>query len=99
MASSSAMSGAHLWSRRPALRWPTKPRAEGIAMTTETRELPSRFALPLLGDTLSFASDPAGFLSKRAHELGPVFEVSLFGRPTACFVGPEAFALLLDENN
>ena len=63
------------------------------------RRLPSRFALPLVGDTLRFATDPATLLAGRARELGPVFEVSLFGHPTACFVGAEAFALLLDHEN
>ncbi|HTO97195.1 MAG TPA: cytochrome P450 [Myxococcales bacterium] len=63
------------------------------------RELPSRPSLPLLGDTLSFVSDPAGFLQKRASELGPVFRIHVFGAPTACFVGPEAFALVLDDRN
>ncbi|MBK6696687.1 MAG: cytochrome P450 [Myxococcales bacterium] len=67
--------------------------------TSSLRDLPTRFALPLIGDTLAFASDPSGFLGKRAAELGPVFKVELFGHPTACFVGPEAFALLLDDNN
>src|SRR4051794_23187580 len=63
------------------------------------RELPSRSSLPLLGDTLAFVRDPAGFLGARARELGPVFRINVFGSPTACFVGPEAFALVLDDNN
>jgi cytochrome P450 len=64
-----------------------------------SRELPSRFSLPLLGDTLAFVRDPAGFLQRRASELGPVFRIDVFGAPTACFVGPEAFALVLDDKN
>jgi len=68
-------------------------------VTTEHRELPSRFAFPLVGDTLKFATDPAGLLAARARELGPVFKVHLFGHPTACFVGADAFALLLDDEN
>src|SRR5438132_9025715 len=63
------------------------------------RELPARFSLPLIGDTLAFVRDPAGFLQKRARELGPVFRIDVFGAPTACFVGPEAFALVLDDKN
>src|SRR6266446_8161904 len=63
------------------------------------RELPERFSLPLIGDTLAFVRDPAGFLQKRASELGPVFRIDVFGAPTACFVGPEAFALVLDDKN
>jgi cytochrome P450 len=68
-------------------------------MTAQNGELPSRFALPLVGDTLAFATDPAGLLAKRARELGPLFKLSLFGHPTACFVGADAFALLLDDKN
>jgi cytochrome P450 len=63
------------------------------------RALPSQFSLPLLGDTLAFVKDPAGFLQKRATALGPVFRISIFGKPTACFVGPEAFSLVLDDKN
>src|SRR5450432_2754694 len=63
------------------------------------RELPSRFAWPLIGDTLSFMSDPGGLLASRAKELGPVFEINVLGHKTACFVGPDAFSLLLDDAN
>src|SRR5207245_6543297 len=34
-----------------------------------------------------------------ARQLGPVFRIAVFGGPTACFVGPEAFALVLDDKN
>ena len=63
------------------------------------RALPSRSSLPLIGDTLAFVRDPAGFLEGRARELGPVFRIDVFGHPTACFVGPEAFAIVLDDRN
>jgi cytochrome P450 len=63
------------------------------------RELPGKMALPLIGDTLAFVRDPAGFLQERARELGPVFRIHVFGAPTVCFVGPEAFALVLDDRN
>jgi cytochrome P450 len=61
------------------------------------RELPGHFALPLLGDTLAFLKDPAGFFTQRARELGPVYRVNILGDDVACFVGPEAFQLFLDE--
>ena len=63
------------------------------------RPLPARFHAPLIGDTLAFAKNAGGLLATRARDLGPVFELNLFGHPTACFVGPEAFALLLDDQN
>src|SRR4051812_3262558 len=71
----------------------------GAIATELPRELPAKFSLPLLGDTLSFVRAPAGFLEKRANQLGPVFRISVFGKPTACFVGPDAFAILLDDAN
>jgi len=71
----------------------------GAIAAEPARELPAKFSLPLIGDTLSFVHDPAGFLEKRAHELGPVFRISVFGKPTACFVGAEAFGILLDDGN
>src|SRR2546426_9479216 len=49
------------------------------------RELPARFSLPLIGDTLAFVRDPAGFLQRRARELGPAFRIDVFRAPTACF--------------
>src|SRR6185295_13333000 len=69
------------------------------AISQPLRELPGRASLPLIGETLAFVRDPAGFLQRRASELGPVFRIHVFGAPTACFVGPEAFALVLDDNN
>lgn len=63
------------------------------------RPLPSRFSLPLVGDTLSFIKDPAGFMLRRSKELGPVFKASVLGKETVCLVGPEAFSLLLDDAN
>jgi len=74
-------------------------RASLVRRVNTQKPLPSRFALPLVGDTLAFARDASGFLAKRAGELGPVFEINVFGHPTACFVGPQAFALILDDSN
>lgn len=63
------------------------------------RELPSRFTWPLIGDTLDFMSDPGGLLASHAKELGSVFQIRVLGHKTACFVGAEAFSLLLDDAN
>ncbi len=67
------------------------------AASDAPRELPSHFAFPLVGDSLAFLGDPAGFLEKRSKELGPVFRMNVFGDDVACFVGPEPFKLFLDE--
>jgi cytochrome P450 len=61
------------------------------------RELPSLSAPPLIGDSLSFLGDPAGFLEERKKKLGNVFRMNVFFDDVACFVGPEAFKLFLDE--
>ena len=63
------------------------------------RELPAPMSLPLIGDTLAFIADTAGYLAKRTRDLGPVFRIDVFGKPTACFVGPEALSVFLDERN
>lgn len=63
------------------------------------RPLPSKFSLPLIGETLNFIKDPGGFMIRRSHELGRVFMVNILGKKTVCLVGPEAFSLLLDEAN
>src|SRR4051812_29440631 len=73
-------------------------RAEALP-SSQARPLPSRFAPPVVGDTLAFIRDSAGLLASRAEELGPVFRINVFGHPTACLVGPEAFALLLDDQS
>jgi len=61
------------------------------------RELPSLFAPPLIGDSLAFLGDPAGFLADRTARLGHVFRMNVFFDDVVCFVGPEAFKLFLDE--
>lgn len=54
-------------------------------------------APPLIGDSLAFLKDPAGFLEARKQKLGSVFRMNLFFEDVACFVGPSAFKLFLDE--
>jgi cytochrome P450 len=61
------------------------------------RELPSLFAPPLIGDSLAFLGDPAGFLADRTARLGRIFRMNIFFEDVVCFVGPEAFKLFLDE--
>src|SRR4051812_15897054 len=68
-----------------------------MADSAPLRDLPTRFALPVVGDTLSFFGDPAGFLASRARELGPIFKTKVLGNDLVCFVGPEAFAHFLDD--
>lgn len=74
-------------------------RRSGSLASSVSNELPQRRSLPLLGDTLSFITDPDGFLLERARELGPVFKIRFLGDDVACFVGPEAFHGFLDQEN
>ena len=61
------------------------------------RELPSLFAPPLIGDSLAFLGDPAGFLKEHTDKLGRIFRINIFFEDVVCFIGPEAFKLFLDE--
>jgi cytochrome P450 len=73
--------------------------ADTAAHEAALRELPSLFAPPLVGDSLTFLKDPAGFLKERTDRLGNVFRMNLFFEDVACFVGPEAFQFFLDERH
>lgn len=61
------------------------------------RPLPKRFSPPLVGDSLAFIDDPVSFLTTKRKQLGPVFRIDILGDEVACFVGPEAFELFLDD--
>ena len=59
---------------------------------------PGRSGLPLIGETLSFLSDP-DFASKRRQRYGNLFRTNLFGRPTIYLAGADAVRfVLLNEN-
>jgi cytochrome P450 len=45
---------------------------------------------PLVGNTLSFARDPAAFFLKCYREYGPVYQVSVLGNAYTCIAGAEA---------
>lgn len=55
---------------------------------------PGNFGLPVIGETLSFFSDP-NFTKKRYQKYGSIFKTNLAGKPTVVMVGPEAAEFLL----
>jgi cytochrome P450 len=57
---------------------------------------PGRNGLPLIGETLAFASNPFAFIHERRKRFGDVFRTSILGRPTVFFTGPRHVATWLD---
>jgi cytochrome P450 len=51
---------------------------------------PADRGLPLLGNTLEMARDPARFFLRMYRKHGPVFVANVFGRKTIVIAGPEA---------
>ncbi|MCB9745140.1 MAG: cytochrome P450 [Alphaproteobacteria bacterium] len=54
---------------------------------------------PIVGNTLAFLRHPGEFFAQTSATLGPVFRAHLLGKPTLCFVGPEAVRFVLVTNN
>jgi cytochrome P450 len=52
--------------------------------------------LPLLGETLAFASNPFAFIHQRRTRFGDVFRTSILGSPTVFMAGPKHVATWLD---
>ena len=53
--------------------------------------------LPIIGHVLQFRKTINGFLTEQYRNLGPVFEVSLFGKKWLVLAGPEANRFLMRE--
>ena len=53
--------------------------------------------LPIIGHILQFRKTINGFLTDQYRNLGPVFEISLFGKKWLVLAGPEANRFLLRE--
>ncbi|MEM9013697.1 MAG: cytochrome P450 [Pseudomonadota bacterium] len=54
------------------------------------KEIPSVTGLPLVGNTLEMAKDPASFFVRCYKEYGPVYKVNVFGRESIVIAGPES---------
>ena len=57
---------------------------------------PGRNGLPLLGETLPFATNPFRFLDDRLAKYGRIFRTNVLGRKTVVVAGPEAAARFID---
>lgn len=55
---------------------------------------PADPGLPLIGNTLEMARDPARFFLRMYRRHGPVYRVNVFGRKTIVIAGPEATAFV-----
>ena len=51
---------------------------------------PADRGLPLLGNTLEMARDPARFFLRMYRKHGPMYVANVFGRKTIVIAGPEA---------
>ena len=59
---------------------------------------PGSSGLPLLGETLAFASNPFGFIHQRRTRFGDVFRTSILGSPTVFITGPKHVGTWLDAS-
>ena len=59
---------------------------------------PGSNGLPLVGETLAFASNPFAFVSQRRARFGNVFRTSILGKPTVFLAGPQRTDVWLDES-
>ena len=57
---------------------------------------PGTGGLPLVGETLAFASNPFAFVSHRRARFGDVFRTNILGKPTVFMAGPKHTAVWLD---
>jgi cytochrome P450 len=70
---------------------------EGDAIVAGMNPLPpGSNGLPLLGETLAFASNPFAFIHQRRTRHGDVFRTSILGSPTVFLAGPRHVATWLD---
>jgi cytochrome P450 len=58
---------------------------------------PGSYGLPLLGETLAFASNPFAFIRQRRARFGDVFRTSILGKPTVFIAGPARTEVWLDQ--
>ena len=66
-------------------------------MATANPLPPGSSGLPLLGETLAFASNPFAFIHQRRTRYGDLFRTSILGNPTAFIAGPKHVATWLDD--
>ena len=63
-------------------------------LETTHKSPPGSLGLPLIGETLSFLTDP-NFIDKRQKLYGSIFKTQILGRPTVTAIGPDANRFIL----
>jgi retinoid hydroxylase len=63
------------------------------------RTPPGSLGPPLLGETVPFLKDPAGFALSRTREHGNVWKTRLLGDTVVFLAGPEAYTFFMDPDN
>ena len=63
------------------------------------RTPPGSLGPPLLGETVPFLKDPAGFSLSRTRKHGNVWKTRLLGDTVVFFAGPEAYTFFMDPAN
>ena len=61
-------------------------------------EPPGDRGLPLIGETLSFFSDP-NFSRKKVDKYGKIYQTNIFGNATAVLIGADANTFLFRNEN
>ena len=64
-----------------------------------SRRLPGTRGLPFLGETLSFAKNPFGFIDERLIAHGRTFRTNVLGRQSVVMAGPDAAGQFIDAND
>lgn len=65
-------------------------KVQAMATMATAKPIPRVNGIPLVGNTLEMAKDPAAFFVRGYREYGPVFRVKVFGREQIVIAGPEA---------
>ncbi|MDM9381508.1 cytochrome P450 [Chlorogloeopsis sp. ULAP01] len=59
---------------------------------------PGRLGLPVIGESIGYLRDPAGFIAKRQQQYGNIFKTHLFGSPTIVLIGADAVRFLFSND-
>ena len=66
-------------------------------LETTHKSPPGSLGLPLIGETLSFLTDP-NFIDKRQKLYGSIFKTQILGRPTVIAIGSDANRFIMSSH-
>ena len=64
--------------------------ASAAKIEPQGKPIPDVGGLPLIGNTVEMARDPAAFFARCYRDYGPVYRVNVFGKKSYVIAGPEA---------